>query len=100
MRILAILLAAAAASTLNWTPSPAMAAAPAPASAEAEVRLPHISIVKRGHGPAVVLLPGLASPRGVWDGVAPDLARDHTVYLVQVNGFGGDDPAPISSRGC
>jgi pimeloyl-ACP methyl ester carboxylesterase len=92
MRILAILLAAAAASTLNRTPSPAMAAAPAPASAEAEVRLPHISIVKRGHGPAVVLLPGLASPRGVWDGVAPDLARDHTVYLVQVNGFAGDDP--------
>lgn len=88
MCILAILLAAAAASTLNWTPGPAVAAT----TAEAEVRLPHISIVKRGHGPAVVLLPGLASPRAVWDGVAPETARDHTIYLVQVNGFGGDDP--------
>jgi pimeloyl-ACP methyl ester carboxylesterase len=28
----------------------------------------------------------------VWDGLAPKLAADHTVYLVQVNGFGGDDP--------
>jgi pimeloyl-ACP methyl ester carboxylesterase len=92
MRILAILLAAAAASTLNWTPVPALAAASVAAPAEAEVRLPHISIIKRGHGPAIVLLPGLASPRSVWDGVAPELARDRTVYLVQVNGFAGDDP--------
>ena len=92
MRIIAILLAAAAASTLNWSPHPAHAAAPAATSAESEVRLPHISIVKRGHGPAIVLLPGLASPRAVWDEIAPALARDHTVYLVQVNGFAGDNP--------
>src|SRR5215218_4426422 len=92
MRIIAILLAAAAASTLTWTASPAHAAAPQAVRADNEVRLPHISMVKRGHGPAVVLLPGLASPRAVWDGVAPDLARGHTIYLVQVNGFAGDEP--------
>ena len=62
------------------------------AAAAAETRLDHISVVKIGHGDPVVLIPGLSSPRAVWGGVAPDLARTHTVYLVQVNGFAGDRP--------
>jgi len=45
-----------------------------------------------GSGDPVVLIPGLASPRAVWAGIAPELARNHRVLLVQVNGFGGDDP--------
>jgi pimeloyl-ACP methyl ester carboxylesterase len=65
---------------------------PAAAAGLRETRLPHISIVALGRGSPVVLVPGLASPRDVWDGVAPGLARTHRVYLVQVNGFGGDDP--------
>ena len=40
----------------------------------------------------VVLIPGLSTPRAVWDDVAPELARTHTVYLVQVDGFAGDAP--------
>lgn len=64
----------------------------ATAPAAPETRLAHISVVKLGHGDPVVLIPGLSSPRAVWDGVAPDLARTHTVYLVQVNGFAGDAP--------
>ena len=57
----------------------------------AEERLAHISVTTIGtSGPAVILIPGLASPRAVWDGVAPALAKTHSVYLVQVNGFGGD----------
>ena len=67
---------------------PAVAATAAPA----KVTLDHISVVKVGDGPPVVLIPGLATPLGVWDGVVPALVRDHTVYLVQVNGFGGDAP--------
>ncbi|TMJ20449.1 MAG: alpha/beta hydrolase [Alphaproteobacteria bacterium] len=63
------------------------AATPAAAT---EVRLPHISIREIGRGDPVVLIPGLATPRAVWDGVVPDLARNHRVILVQVNGFGGD----------
>lgn len=64
-------------------------------TAAAEQRMPHISIValgeaKPGREP-VYLIPGLSSPRQVWDGIAPDLARDRQVLLVQVNGFGGDD---------
>jgi pimeloyl-ACP methyl ester carboxylesterase len=67
-------------------------AAAVPAAAAAPVLLDHISIEAVGKGPPVFLIPGLASPRAVWDGVVPALARTHRVYLVQVNGFGGDAP--------
>jgi pimeloyl-ACP methyl ester carboxylesterase len=90
MRVFALLLAACAASTLNWS-APARAE-PASVATSAEQRLSHISIVAMGSGSPVVLIPGLSSPRAVWDGIAPRLAAEHTVYLVQVNGFGGDDP--------
>lgn len=88
MRVFAMILAACAAATLNW--SEAGHSAPAPTAAEQ--RLPHISVIKQGTGPAVVLIPGLGSPRASWDSVTAGLARDHTLYLVQVNGFGGDAP--------
>ncbi len=79
------------------TPVPALAkttplAARSPAHAPAEVRMDHISIVKSGSGPAVVFIPGLASPRQSWDRVISGLPANHTLYLVQVNGFGGDAP--------
>ena len=69
------------------TPPTTPAAAPAPAQ-----QMEHISVTAIGRGSPVILIPGLASPRAVWDGVVVDLARTHRVYLVQVNGFGGDDP--------
>lgn len=90
MRALALILAAAAASTLNWT-SPARCA-PRPAASAGEERLPHISVRSIGTGSPVVLIPGLSTPRAVWNGIAPELARNHRVLLVQVNGFSGDDP--------
>ncbi|WP_262408623.1 alpha/beta fold hydrolase [Sphingomonas sp. JC676] len=65
--------------------APAVAASPA-------IQMEHISVQVMGKGSPVILIPGLSSPRAVWDGVAPDLAKNHTVYLVQVNGFGGEDP--------
>jgi pimeloyl-ACP methyl ester carboxylesterase len=86
MRLCALMLAALAASTLDWS-----GAAHAASSAAAEQRLGHISIVSEGRGSPVVLIPGLSSPRAVWEGVAPELARNHRVILVQVNGF-GDEP--------
>jgi pimeloyl-ACP methyl ester carboxylesterase len=72
-------------------------AAPAPQTYGADAtaslaRLDHISITSMGSGSPVFLIPGLSSPREVWDGVARDLAQKHTVYLVQLNGFGGDAP--------
>lgn len=73
-------------------PAPRAAAVADAATAAPEQRMDHISIVALGSGSPVVLIPGLASPRAVWDGVAGELARTHRVILVQVNGFGGDEP--------
>lgn len=69
-------------------------AAPAPAAHvdAPTTQLPHVSIQVVGKGSPVILIPGLSSPRAVWDGVVPMLAKDHRVYLIQVNGFGGDAP--------
>ncbi len=52
-----------------------------------------------GSGPDLVLVPGLASPPAVWDGVRDSLARDYRLHLVHVAGFAGrapvDDPANL-----
>lgn len=80
-----------AATALSFA-APAAVAAPTSPPASAEVRLGHISIVKRGRGAPVVLIPGLGSPRQSWDGVTDGLLATNSVYLVQVNGFGGDAP--------
>jgi pimeloyl-ACP methyl ester carboxylesterase len=69
--------------------APAAAASSAPATGE--VRMDHISVTEAGKGSPVILIPGLSSPRAVWDGVVPELAKTHRVILVQVNGFAGDD---------
>jgi pimeloyl-ACP methyl ester carboxylesterase len=90
MRLSALILAALAASTLDW--SGTAHSAPAEPTSPAEERLAHISVTTLGRGDPVVLIPGLSTPRAVWDGIAPGLARDHKVILVQVNGFAGDDP--------
>ena len=71
---------------------PHPAPAPAAAAATESIQMDHISVQVIGKGDPVILIPGLASPRAAWDGVAPQLARGHSVYLVQVNGFAGDDP--------
>ncbi|HYW15168.1 MAG TPA: alpha/beta hydrolase [Allosphingosinicella sp.] len=53
----------------------------------------HISVQVLGtEGSPVILIPGLSSPRAAWNGIAPGLTKKHRVYLVQINGFGGDDP--------
>ena len=67
---------------------------PAPVFAQSApaVQMEHISVQAFGRGSPVILIPGLSSPRETWAGIAPALAKTHRVYLVQVNGFGGDDP--------
>jgi pimeloyl-ACP methyl ester carboxylesterase len=83
-----------AALLLLSTAAPAMAAQPpAPPAAAVEVaQMDHVSIQATGSGPPLVLIPGLATPREVWSPFVAELARTHWVLLVQVNGFGGDDP--------
>jgi len=87
---------AASAMTLGiaFLPIAAQAAAPTPV-----MQMPHISVVSIGKGTPVILIPGLSSPRTVWDGVAPGLAKNHRVYVVQVNGFAGDAPGANLSPG-
>ena len=63
------------------------------AAASSTQQMDHISVEETGTtGSPVFLIPGLGSPRAAWDGVAPDLVKTHRVYLVQINGFGGDAP--------
>jgi pimeloyl-ACP methyl ester carboxylesterase len=86
------LLAAVATPLLVLHPQAAHCAPAPAAAAAAETRLDHISVTVIGKGSPVILIPGLSSPRATWDGVVPELAKTHRVYLVQVNGFGGDAP--------
>jgi pimeloyl-ACP methyl ester carboxylesterase len=57
-----------------------------------------ISVVTRGQGPDVILIPGLASSRDVWTTTADALDDTHRVHLVQVNGFAGV-PAGANAEG-
>ena len=87
---------AASALTLGIVLQPAASHAATPAPT---MQMPHISVVVSGKGSPVILIPGLSSPRAVWDGIVPTLAKTHRVYVVQVNGFGGDAPGANLSPG-
>ncbi|HEV7242948.1 MAG TPA: alpha/beta hydrolase [Thermoanaerobaculia bacterium] len=51
-----------------------------------------ISVVTRGTGPDVILVPGLTGHRDVWADVAETLDDRYRLHLVQVNGFAGFAP--------
>jgi len=51
-----------------------------------------LSVVTRGKGPDIVLIPGLASHRDVWASAAALLEDRYRLHLVQVNGFAGFAP--------
>ena len=80
------LLAVAAACTLAACASPARQGAAGATGAFVSDR---IGVVTRGEGPDIILVPGLASHRDVWAGVAERLDDDYRLHLVQVNGFAG-----------
>ena len=82
-RTCAIAMSLLLATTLDWT-APAHAVPPT-----SEQRLSRITIRSVGTGPAVVLIPGLASPPAVFDDVAAKIGGNHRLILVQVNGFAG-----------
>ena len=90
-RIMLRLLVSAAAPLAILHPAPGHAA-PTAAAAENVTRMDHISIAATGSGSPVILIPGLSTPRAVYDGIVPELAKTHRVYTVEVNGFGGSDP--------
>jgi pimeloyl-ACP methyl ester carboxylesterase len=88
MRTCALILAAFAASTLNWS-----APATSQPSAASEHRLSKITVRTVGEGAPVVLIPGLASSPAVYDDVAARFSKNHRLIFVQVNGFAGSKAA-------
>lgn len=67
---------------LPFTQPRAAAAAEAPAATRFTVSI-------EGHGPEVILIPGLASSIAVWREEAARLRPHHRLFLVQVAGFAG-----------
>src|SRR3546814_13852631 len=62
-------------------------AAPVAAAATADTtQMDHISVQATGSGAPVILIPGLASPRAVYDGIVPAIEGPHRVSTVPVNG--------------
>jgi len=91
LRTCSFILAALAASTLDWSAT----AHAAPAAAEQ--RLSRITIRSVGEGAPVVLIPGLASAPSVYDGLATNIGAGHRLIFVQVNGFAGSAAGPTDN---
>ena len=66
----------------------ALAAWAPTARAQAAFRSSRITVETRGRGPALVLIPGLASTSAVWRGLADRLEGRRRLHLVSVRGFG------------
>lgn len=94
MKLAALAVAVAIAATL--TPA-AGAAAPASACSAGLVEGKRITVLVEGEGPDVVLIPGLSTPRAVWDATAARLKAKYRLHLVQIRGFGDD--AGINAEG-
>lgn len=52
-----------------------------------------VTILNEGRGPDVILIPGLSTPRAVWDPTAERLKAKYRLHIVQVRGF-GDEAGP------
>jgi pimeloyl-ACP methyl ester carboxylesterase len=68
-----------------------------PAAATAPAKPGRISVVVRGTGPDVVLIPGLSASRGIWSSTVAAVPG-YRYHLVQVSGFAGT-PAGGNSAG-
>lgn len=98
MKTTRLLLAAACAALL--LPAAAACAAPAataaasaPAEAVRTIDRGRFTVEVSGQGPDVILIPGLASSRAVWDGLTPSL-KGYRVHRVQIAGFAGLPAGP------
>lgn len=57
------------------------------------------SVEVTGEGPDVILIPGLASSRDVWDATVAQLSATHRVHAVQLAGFGGEPVGDAAASG-
>jgi pimeloyl-ACP methyl ester carboxylesterase len=67
-------------------------------AAAADVIPDRIIVTVRGHGPDVLLIPGLAGSSEVWDATASHLENHFRLHLIQVAGFAGS-PAEANAQG-
>ena len=77
---------------MSRSPLLLLAAALAAPAAAAPFKPTRISVQVRGTGPDVILIPGLSSSRGVWNGTVAAIPG-YRYHLVQVAGFAGTAPA-------
>lgn len=78
----------------------ACATAPAQTEAHAQSHSPtRFSVEVTGEGPDVILIPGLASSRDVWDATVAQLSATHRVHAVQLAGFAGEPAAAAAGDG-
>ncbi len=79
-----------------------LAATPALAAPAANAAAPAVQTIDRGRftvevsgsGPDVILIPGLASSRAVYDGITPGLTQHYRVHRIQISGFAGQAAGP------
>lgn len=67
-------------------------------AAPADASPTRFTVEVRGQGPDVILIPGLASSRAVWDDTARRLEGRYRLHIIQVNGFAGQ-PAGLNASG-
>ncbi len=55
----------------------------------------HFTVLVEGQGRDVVLIPGLSTPRSVWDATRRQLKSRYRLHIIQIRGFGD---APMAER--
>lgn len=89
-------------SAMTWQPATAQPAPATEVAAEGAGTTPSGKVVTMDRitvevvgdeGPDAILVPGLSTPRDVWDGVAASLKGRARLHLVQINGFDGSESA-------
>lgn len=70
------------------------------AAASAQSPHPSFAVTVTGHGPAIVLIPGLLSTGEVWETTVERYKDRYTLHVLTLAGFGGPPPigAPFLSR--
>lgn len=95
---LAIAVAFAASASPSRAAAPKECAVPDLATTPVErLEGKRFSVEVRGAGPDVILIPGLSSPRAVWDETVKAFAGCYRLHSVQLRGFG--DAAGINADG-
>ena len=91
MKLIALVLVAACSSS---APRPATVA---PVTTTATTASRPFAVTVTGHGPPVILIPGLASSGDVWKSTVAHLANSYTCHVLTLAGFAGQPrvPAPM-----